>query len=364
MQHRHATILIILIILLFPIASAAAQDECVDEACSVAVSALPESEMQIVHGLSAEEIMAYESPEFDTLVVNDELLYDRSYQRVEGTVNIYDAPGGSVVRTLDAGFNFITSLGAGDGWTQINSAEWMSSDVLTASNDIVSHFTGIFLPDPLQEYTVAWMLINAYPASEPGGESLEDNGLMYRYTLLNIFAEVEIDGWIWYQIGVDKWVHQTWVARILPVERPEDVETERWISIDLYEQILIVYEEGDKPIFATLIASGLPRWPTYEGTFNVYFRRTRKDMSWGTPGDDFYLLEEVPWTMFFDEGRAMHGAYWHDGFGYRRSHGCVNMSITDAHWLYLWVASEFGKLNSPETEEGPGVYVYSSGQYR
>jgi lipoprotein-anchoring transpeptidase ErfK/SrfK len=140
------------------------------------------------------------------------------------------------------------------------------------------------------------------------------------------------------------------------------VDTERWVGIDLYEQVLTVYE-GQLPIFTTLVSTGLPRWPTYEGTFNIYFRRTRADMSWGTPGDDFYYLQEVPWTMYFDQGRALHGAYWHDGLGYRRSHGCVNMSITDAHWLYRWVAEEFEYLNSPDREVGPAVHVYSSGEY-
>jgi lipoprotein-anchoring transpeptidase ErfK/SrfK len=111
------------------------------------------------------------------------------------------------------------------------------------------------------------------------------------------------------------------------------------------------------------VSTGLPRWQTYEGVFNIYYRRTREHMSWGTPGDDFYALEEVPWTMYFDEGRALHGEYWHDGLGYRRSHGCVNMSITDAHWLYNWVAEEFDKLNSPDVEVGPAVYVYSSGEF-
>ena len=87
-------------------------------------------------------------------------------------------------------------------------------------------------------------------------------------------------------------------------------------------------------------------------------------MSWGTPGDDFYYIEEVPWTMFFDDGRALHGAYWHDSLGYRRSHGCVNMSITDAQWLYNWVAEDFESYTSPDVEDGPAVYVYSSGEYQ
>jgi lipoprotein-anchoring transpeptidase ErfK/SrfK len=185
---------------------------------------------------------------------------------------------------------------------------------------------------------------------------------MHRYTRVNIYNTVELDGWRWYQVGPTAWVHQTQVAKSMPVARPTDVTTEQWISIDLYEQTLVAYE-GDKPIFTTLIASGLPRWPTNEGTFHIYWRRMREDMSWGKPGDDFYYLEEVPWTMFFDEGRALHGAYWHDGFGYRRSHGCVNMSITDAHWLYHWVAEIMGSRASADLEEGPQVYIHSSGTY-
>ena len=117
-------------------------------------------------------------------------------------------------------------------------------------------------------------------------------------------------------------------------------------------------------MFATLIATGQDRWPTVEGVHHIYYRKTRKHMSGGVVGDDYYFLEEVPWTMFFDEGRALHGAYWHDAFGYRRSHGCVNLSITDAHWLYLWVAETFdGKLTSADVEEGPAVYVYTSDEY-
>ncbi|MCS6911273.1 MAG: L,D-transpeptidase, partial [Anaerolineales bacterium] len=33
-----------------------------------------------------------------------------------------------------------------------------------------------------------------------------------------------------------------------------------------------------------------------------------------------------------------HGQYWHDGLGYKRSHGCVNLSPLDARWLYNWAA--------------------------
>jgi len=44
---------------------------------------------------------------------------------------------------------------------------------------------------------------------------------------------------------------------------------------------------------------------------------------------------------------ALHGAYWHETFGYTHSHGCVNLSVSDSKWLYdNWV------------DEGTTVYVY------
>jgi len=66
--------------------------------------------------------------------------------------------------------------------------------------------------------------------------------------------------------------------------------------------------------------------------------------------------------MYFNRDMALHGAYWHDGFGYRRSHGCVNMTITDAHWLYNWASDEMDFTVPNDT--GAAVYVYSSDIYR
>ncbi len=356
---KHHLVFIIFTLLFAPVLQTSAQDDCDDNQSCVEVSQISNT-----IGLTESEILNADLPQFDSPLVNQSLLHDRRYQQVTGTVQIFDSPDGSVLRVLDDGFNFVTVLNVQEnGWTQINAGEWIRSEHLTDTNYVVSEFNGIFLPEIMPQYTIAWMLVNAYPSTVPGGDPLESNGLIYRYTQVYIYDSVELDEWRWYQIGANKWVHQTAVAKVQPIERPEDVNTERWVSIDLYEQTLVAYE-GETPIFATLVATGLPRWPTFEGTFNIYYRNIRHDMSWGTPGDDFYYLEEVPWTMFFDEGRALHGAYWHDGLGYRRSHGCVNMSLTDANWLYNWVAQDFDRLNSPDVEEGPAVHVYSSDQYR
>jgi hypothetical protein len=309
------------------------------------------------------QIKAYPKPVVTPLPVDSSRLYDRWYHRLNGAVQVLDAPNGSPIRAIDDGFNFVTVLGKQNGWAQINAGEWVRESDLSDSSGVVSHFTGVLLPEEKPPYLTAWALINLYPSRIPGGNPSESNPLIYRYTRLNLYSSTVIDGETWYQVGVNAWVHQHHVARIMPLERPAEVDTARWISIDLYEQVMIAYED-ERPVFATLISSGRSIWPTNEGLYHIYFRRARKDMSGGKVGDDYYFLEEVPWTMFFDEGRALHGAYWHDGFGYRRSHGCVNLSITDAHWLYMWVAEAMGTPASADKENGPAVLVYSSGEYK
>jgi lipoprotein-anchoring transpeptidase ErfK/SrfK len=138
-----------------------------------------------------------------------------------------------------------------------------------------------------------------------------------------------------------------------PVARPEGITTERWVGIDLYEQVLTVYE-GETPVYTTLVSTGLPQWATNEGIFNVTAMFPREAMSQDLP-NDFYYIQEVPWTAYFDEGIALHGTFWHDGFGYRQSHGCVNMSITDAAWVYEFLRPEFTWENG-----GASVYVYNT----
>ena len=50
--------------------------------------------------------------------------------------------------------------------------------------------------------------------------------------------------------------------------------------------------------------------------------------------DEAYSIDDVPWTQYFAGSIALHGAFWHAGFGQVRSHGCVNLSPADARWLF------------------------------
>lgn len=311
-------------------------------------------------GLAPEVIERHPEPNVKQVTPDQAIVFDRRYRRVNGAVSLHDAPNGNAAAWLDSGFNFVTLMTEQDGWAQVSHDRWIRSDALTMDVP-TSTFSGVYLPEKPLPYPVAWVLVNVYPAKTPGGAHTEANALMRRYTMVYLYDTVDVDGWHWYQVGADAWVKQTQVARILPVERPEDVDTERWFSIDLYEQVLMAYE-GETPVFATLISSGLEQWPTNEGLFHIYIRHARTLMSGAYGRPDFYYLQEVPWTMYFDNDIALHGAYWHDGFGYRRSHGCVNLSIMDAYLMYQWSTPEFTPGEPEDT--GPAVYVYSSGDYR
>jgi lipoprotein-anchoring transpeptidase ErfK/SrfK len=113
-------------------------------------------------------------------------------------------------------------------------------------------------------------------------------------------------------------------------------------------------------VFATLVSTGLPNWDTNQGIFEIWARVANDGMSGATGAPEAYALQSVPWVMYFDDAISLHGTYWHDGFGYRHSHGCVNLSISDARYVFNWTGE------TPPNEDGEivtQVYVYASGDY-
>jgi lipoprotein-anchoring transpeptidase ErfK/SrfK len=156
--------------------------------------------------------------------------------------------------------------------------------------------------------------------------------------MVYIYATVKVGQWDWYLVGPGHWLPQQKVARVLPAARPKD-SSEKWVSIDLFEKVLTAYD-GDKMVFATLVSPGLPEWQTNVGVFKVWKRLTTAPMSGAMGQPDFYSLPAVPYVMYFDNDISLHGTYWHDGYGFNHSHGCVNLSISDAHWLFNWTTSD------------------------
>ena len=198
-----------------------------------------------------------------------------------------------------------------------------------------------------------WVLGETNTRSAPGLNNPETGSTLYRYNVVQIYATQEASNLTWDLVGPYEWVDARQVARVDPhTNAPEGVTASRWIEVNLFEQTLSVYDHN-RLVFATLVSSGVDPFWTRPGIFQIYEKKPSETMSGATAADrsDYYYLQDVPWTMYFDEKRALHGAYWHNGFGYARSHGCVNLSVGDSHWLYDWA------------NVGDTVYVYDpSGQ--
>ena len=101
-----------------------------------------------------------------------------------------------------------------------------------------------------------------------------------------------------------------------------------WIEIDLSEQHLFAWE-GKNQIFSAIISTGKSETPTHPGIYTIQ-RKYPQDRMRGAD----YDIADVPNVLYFDRGYALHGAYWHNNFGTPVSHGCINLPINNAQWLF------------------------------
>lgn len=138
----------------------------------------------------------------------------------------------------------------------------------------------------------------------------------------------------WYRVSDGSgFVHANSVRRWTAPE-PLSVAAagETWVDVDLQQQTLTVMK-GKTPVFATLISSGF-KSPTPRGIFRIRLKQATGTMSSSPGAKDSYAVEEVPNVQYFFNSFALHSAYWHNRFGHKMSHGCVNLSPKDARTVY------------------------------
>jgi hypothetical protein len=268
----------------------------------------------------------------------------RQYGRLADNAFVYAEPSRAapVVRNVGDGFLFATfnywQEVNGERWYQINRGEYVHGDdfrVVPASD-----FQGVVVNEQ-PERPFGWIVQEVTPSRQPDGEPDESLEKMERFDFFQVYdTAIGDEDWLWYDVGDGHWIRQTQVSLVHVNPRPAGVgPNDYWTEVDLYEQTFAAYE-GDQMVYATLISSGLNRWPTREGLFQVWDRFASYKMSGAEGKVDYYFIEDVPYIMYFDDqmGIALHGTYWHDRFGYKHSHGCVNMPILDAEWTYEWSA--------------------------
>lgn len=131
-------------------------------------------------------------------------------------------------------------------------------------------------------------------------------------------------------VGKGRYLDRRDVAVLSWPAPPKVAADERWIDVDLSEQVLVAYQ-GTTPIFATLVSTA--RTTTPVGEFRIEkkrpYSRMRSKPHFRTKWDTY-----TPWVISIKGRIAIHAVYWHEEFGKARSMGCVNVSPRDAKFLW------------------------------
>jgi hypothetical protein len=193
----------------------------------------------------------------------------------------------------------------------------------------------------------------------------ENSPLRYIYNYGTVFhateAHVDAQGRVWYNT-FDEYASKDdnivptnhWVPAVLTRKIEEDTwqainsgTPGKRIEVDLGRQTVTCYE-GDRAVLSSRCASGASfkigeeevDFSTPHGEFSAILKMPTRHMrapEAERESDAWFDLPGVPWSTFFTyEGIAIHGTYWHNDFGVPRSHGCVNVPISVAKWIYFW----------------------------
>lgn len=241
------------------------------------------------------------------------------------------------------------ALSNGATWYRIGVERWVHGGwirILPATQDGAAD--NPLNPLAAWNLPVGWVIpatlnVRAAPGLDAGNPVID---AVQHNQALSILDTMTVAGQPWYRIGDNRWVYGSSVGVARLRARPSAIRSdELWVGVNLRQQTAVAYE-GDRPVYASLVATGMAATPTVQGVFRTWWRLRSRKMAGGSAATGgYYYLEEVPWTCYFYSGYALHAAYWHDAFGRPRSHGCINLSPYDAWRLYEW--SEKGGPNSP-----------------
>ncbi len=209
------------------------------------------------------------------------------------------------------------------------------------------------------------VVANAPAYAEPDERSALQYIFHYGTTYHVTEARVAPDGRIWYNTydeytskednisPTNHWVPAVFFRKVEPDEFApiHPGVPDKHIAIELSRQMVTCYE-GDQVVLTSRCASGASfkikdeqvDFSTPHGEFKAILKMPSRHMrapEAERDSDAWFDLPGVPWSTFFTyDGIAIHGTYWHNDFGVPRSHGCVNVPIEVARWIYFWTEPE------------------------
>ncbi len=222
----------------------------------------------------------------------------------------------------------------------------------------ISKFSGVRIKDGAPRPLGFVNAKKAWAYNSPSRSKHFRIGRVDRYTPFEVLGFSGKGRKLFYRFDEGAWLYAGDVRVTTTAPAPKGLEPgERWIDVDVKQQIVTAYE-GDKPVYVTLVSTGrVGASRTVKGEYRVWAKvsaiamdNTDEELE-ETAEDEvvepdagtleerkLYSLHDVPWAQFFFESYALHGVYWHDRFGNRRSHGCVNLAPADARWFFDWTA--------------------------
>ena len=262
------------------------------------------------------------------------LPFDYAFVQVDGTrafAHPNDYFADQYTEAMGEGFGIVVSGSReyeGIPFVRTRGHLWVERDQVGYARG--SRFSGVVF-EPGKSKSIAWTKKKHVAVRDaPKGKITKRLGRRDVVTIVEIQEQ-----WLSTEVG---WVSARDVARVKIVPPPASVmEGERWIDIDLEEQVLVAYQ-GKAPVFATLVSTGRERktHKTPKGEHRIWVKLAFSDMDdiGRTDVSRNYSIQSVPWVQYFKEAVGFHAAFWHNDFGRKRSHGCVNLSPTDARYLF------------------------------
>ena len=193
-------------------------------------------------------------------------------------------------------------------------------------------------------YTKAWI-------ADPSNSGSEEYQLFFygsTHWVRGYYQDSKGDSY--YKIIEDRWGDVYYVQAdhvaifssedLLPFS-PDIPQEEKKIEVNIHDQVVIAYEYG-VPVFLSQASTGILDdgidLSTPPGEYRINYKRPSRHMVHTDKiGINDSELYGVPWVSYFtNTGIAFHGTYWHNDFGIQHSHGCVNLPIPAAKWIYLW----------------------------
>ncbi|HEX3596702.1 MAG TPA: L,D-transpeptidase [Polyangiaceae bacterium] len=178
------------------------------------------------------------------------------------------------------------------------------------------------------------------------------DGVAEKQTALDYHARVDLTGHFVSVDGVELWEttdgHWVRAKDVTLVRERHDLpafvtDAQRWLDVSVLTGAAVAYE-GSKPVYVTLASIGRDRLGVPEGTaatqrgeFTVVAKHVTLKEHDPTTLAENVAIYDAPWALELSSGQLVLGAYWHDRFGIEHGPGNVELSPTDAAWLFRFL---------------------------